>query len=193
MFASVFFLLNIVYFSVCLTSNKFYWIEDQLADVSTRFYTSANWRRRVDRNSGNIWWCGCKATVCVEIREVHLRSMRYSRSWRWIRGAPANMCIPLAIPSPMDVKHSVIFEMDSSKVLLDCSKDLIFFFFIMRFSLAVFISSRSLCAWERVFSMCLLLLSTNLGMLERVTPSLQIFWPGDGTEVSANWLPLEEI
>ena len=31
----VFFLLNIVYFSVCLTSNKLYWIEDQLADVST--------------------------------------------------------------------------------------------------------------------------------------------------------------
>ena len=43
----VFFLLNIVYFSVCLTSKKFYWIEDQLADVSTRFYTSASWRRRV--------------------------------------------------------------------------------------------------------------------------------------------------
>ena len=39
----VFFLLNIVYFSVCLTSNKLYWIEDQLADVSTRFYTSASW------------------------------------------------------------------------------------------------------------------------------------------------------
>ena len=37
------FLLNIVYFSVCLTSNKLYWIEDQLADVSTRFYTSASW------------------------------------------------------------------------------------------------------------------------------------------------------
>ena len=39
----VFFLLNIVYFSVCLTSNKLYWIEDQLADVSTRFYMSASW------------------------------------------------------------------------------------------------------------------------------------------------------
>ena len=34
MFTSVF-LLNIIYFSVCLTSNKLYWIEDQLADVST--------------------------------------------------------------------------------------------------------------------------------------------------------------
>ena len=44
----VFFLLNIVYFFVCLTSNKLYWINDQLADVSTRFYTSAGWRRRVD-------------------------------------------------------------------------------------------------------------------------------------------------
>ena len=30
--------------SVCLTSNKLYWIEDQLADVSTQFYTSASWR-----------------------------------------------------------------------------------------------------------------------------------------------------
>ena len=28
---------------MCLTSNKLYWIEDQLADVSTRFYTSASW------------------------------------------------------------------------------------------------------------------------------------------------------
>lgn len=104
----------------------------------------------------------------------------------------ANMHISLAIPSPMDVKHSVIFEMDSSKVLLDCSKDFIISFFIMR-SLAVFISSYSLCAWEIVFSMCLLLLSTNLGMLESVTPSLQFFWPGGGIEVSANWLPLEEL
>ena len=39
----MFFLLNIVYFSICLTSNKLYWTEDQLADVSTRFYTSASW------------------------------------------------------------------------------------------------------------------------------------------------------
>ena len=52
MFTSVV-LLNIVYFSLCLTSNKLYWIEDQLADVSTRFYASASWRRRVDRNSLN--------------------------------------------------------------------------------------------------------------------------------------------
>ena len=44
----VFFLLNIVYFSVCLTSNRLYWIKDQLADVSTRFI-----RRRVDRNNYN--------------------------------------------------------------------------------------------------------------------------------------------
>ena len=36
MFTSVF-LLNIIYFSVYLTSNKLYWIEDQLTDVSTRF------------------------------------------------------------------------------------------------------------------------------------------------------------
>ena len=39
----VFFLLNIVYFSVCLTSNKLYWIDDQLADVSARIYMSASW------------------------------------------------------------------------------------------------------------------------------------------------------
>ena len=28
------FSLNIFYFAVCLTSNKLYWIEDQLADVT---------------------------------------------------------------------------------------------------------------------------------------------------------------
>ena len=39
---------NIFYFSVCLTSNKLYWIEDQLADVSTQFYTSARWSWRVE-------------------------------------------------------------------------------------------------------------------------------------------------
>ena len=42
------FLLKIFYFSICLTSNKLYWIEDQLVDVSTRFYTSASWRWQVD-------------------------------------------------------------------------------------------------------------------------------------------------
>ena len=42
------FRLKIFYFSICLTSNKFYWIEDQLADVSTRFYMSASWRWRVE-------------------------------------------------------------------------------------------------------------------------------------------------
>ena len=31
-----------------LTSHKLYWIEDQLADVSTRFYTLASWRWRVE-------------------------------------------------------------------------------------------------------------------------------------------------
>ena len=33
--------------SISLTSNKLYWIEDQLADVSTPFYTSASWHWRV--------------------------------------------------------------------------------------------------------------------------------------------------
>ena len=44
----LFFLLNIFYFSVCLTSNKLYWIEDQLSDVSTRFYTPVSWCWRVE-------------------------------------------------------------------------------------------------------------------------------------------------
>ena len=42
----VFFLLNIVYFSVCLTSNKLYWIEDQLANISMIYVgelASASW------------------------------------------------------------------------------------------------------------------------------------------------------
>ena len=53
----VFFLLNIIYFSVCLTSNKLYWIEDQLADISTRFYTLASWGWRVDWiPKMSIWW-----------------------------------------------------------------------------------------------------------------------------------------
>ena len=42
------FSINVFYFSVCLTSYKLYWIEDQLANVSTRFYTSASWRWRVE-------------------------------------------------------------------------------------------------------------------------------------------------
>ena len=33
----------IFYFSVCLPSNKLYWIDDQLADISTLFYTLASW------------------------------------------------------------------------------------------------------------------------------------------------------
>ena len=50
-----FLLLKIFYFSICLTSDKLYWIEDQLADVSTRFYTQLVGvgelnRQRVDRN-----------------------------------------------------------------------------------------------------------------------------------------------
>ena len=42
------FFLKIFHFSICLISNKLYWIEDQLADISTRFYTSASWRWRVE-------------------------------------------------------------------------------------------------------------------------------------------------
>ena len=64
MFTSVF-LLTIVYFSVCLTSNKLYWIEDQLTNISTQFYMSASWRRWVDCNSDEL-------TVSIE----HLRAQR---------------------------------------------------------------------------------------------------------------------
>ena len=39
--------------------------------------------------------------------------------------AIANICIPLAIPSSMDVKRMVSFEIDSSEVLFDCSNGLI--------------------------------------------------------------------
>ena len=42
------FSLNIFYFFIYLSSNKLYWIEDQLTDVSTQFYASASWR----------WWAG---------------------------------------------------------------------------------------------------------------------------------------
>ena len=38
------FMRKIFYFSICLTSNKLYWIEDLLADVFTQFYTSVSWR-----------------------------------------------------------------------------------------------------------------------------------------------------
>ena len=46
------FLLKIFYFSISLTSNKLYWIEDQLANVSTWFYMLASWR----------WWVKPLAT-----------------------------------------------------------------------------------------------------------------------------------
>ena len=42
------FSLNIFYFSVCLTSNKLYWIEDQLAHISTQFYVSVSRRWQVE-------------------------------------------------------------------------------------------------------------------------------------------------
>ena len=34
--------------STKLTSNKLYWIEDQLADISNLFYMLASWRWRVE-------------------------------------------------------------------------------------------------------------------------------------------------
>ena len=70
MFTSVF-LLNIVYFSVCLTSSKLYWIEDQLADVSTRFYTSASWSRVLCQNWEEIFEFQC-AVMKVLLHNLHL-------------------------------------------------------------------------------------------------------------------------
>ena len=50
--------------------DKLYWIDDQLADVSTRFYTSASWRRRVGPSAS--WLVTvlhdvqqCDSVVCV--------------------------------------------------------------------------------------------------------------------------------
>ena len=45
-------ILKIFYFSISLTSNKLYWIEDQLTDISTPFYTSVSW----------CWWVEPSAT-----------------------------------------------------------------------------------------------------------------------------------
>ena len=52
------FLLKIFYFSICLTSNKLYWIEDQLTYASTRFYTSASWYWLVEPSVTwlQFWW-----------------------------------------------------------------------------------------------------------------------------------------
>ena len=42
------FFLKIFYFPICLTSNRFYWIADQLANVSTRFYSLVSWHWQID-------------------------------------------------------------------------------------------------------------------------------------------------
>ena len=60
------FSLYIFHFSICLSSNKLYWIEDQLADVSTRFYTSASWRWRVgvgELNRRRLDWIPFKKPI----------------------------------------------------------------------------------------------------------------------------------
>ena len=72
--------------------------------------------------------------------------------WGWADKAIAIICIPLAIPSPRDVKQVVILDMESSNDLFHCSKDFTISLFIRRFSLAVFINSWSRCAWDEVFS-----------------------------------------
>ena len=48
------FLPKIVYFSIWLTTNKLYWIENQLIDVSTRFYTLVSWRWRVEPSATRL-------------------------------------------------------------------------------------------------------------------------------------------
>ena len=104
-----------------------------------------------------------------------------------------NICIPLAITSPRDVTHMVIFDMDSSMSCLLLEMTSFLSFFIRKSCLMVFINSCSCCAWDSVFSICLLLLSTNLAILERDTvPFLFFFLPEDGTGVSADRLALEE-
>ena len=89
MFTSVF-LLNIVYFSVCLTSNKLYWIDDQLASVSTQFYTLASWRRRVGVGElASASWSVGKLTVIPHINPsgpAHI-SFHYSLLWECLLGA----------------------------------------------------------------------------------------------------------
>ena len=78
MFTNVF-LLNIVYFSVCLTSNKLYWIDDQLADVSTRFYTSASWRQRVGVSElASASWSVGELTV-IQNTNAHVTVQRQER------------------------------------------------------------------------------------------------------------------
>ena len=55
----MFFLLKIFYFSICLTSNKLCWIEDQLANVATQFYTLASWtigNLTVTGQPHPVWW-----------------------------------------------------------------------------------------------------------------------------------------
>ena len=42
------FSLNIFYFSICLSTNKLYWIEDQLTHISTQFYVSVSRRWQVE-------------------------------------------------------------------------------------------------------------------------------------------------
>ena len=55
------FSLNIFYFFIYLSSNKLYWIEDQLTDVSTQFYTSASWRWRAGVGELNRRWLDCNS------------------------------------------------------------------------------------------------------------------------------------
>ena len=79
------FSLNIFYFSICLSSNKLYWIEDQLADVSTRFYTSASWRWRVEPSAT---WLDTIKIVCLQLVaskiKFHIRILLRKANWNFV-------------------------------------------------------------------------------------------------------------
>lgn len=112
-----------------------------------------------------IWRWGCKATASMYWNVGGKLEEHYSGVDQ--RGPLLTFCIPLAIPPPRDVKDMVIFDMDSSNVLFDCLNKSIIYFITRGSSLVVFINSWSCCDWDSAFSISLLLLSTNLGMLER--------------------------
>ena len=97
----VFFLLNIVDFY------KLYWIEDQLADVSTRFYTSASWRWRIEPSASwldtnMICWGGSICPTWV---------------WRGVYDGHKSACTGLPCP----VRWRTLFWSATFAVLLTTS------------------------------------------------------------------------
>ena len=62
-----------------LTSYKSYWIEDQLADVSTRFYTSASWRRQVGPSDLTSAIPGDISLICNNLPKVHVWKLLHDK------------------------------------------------------------------------------------------------------------------